>query len=137
MANPLTEAARLGDVIKRELDPNFSRKRVTLKSGFAVLAPFTVLGVITASGKWSPYNPTLSDGTEVAAGILLAPAATATGPLPGPVDTTADALAIVLRGLAVVSTAHLVWGAGVTTAGHKTAAAAALDARQLILVDPV
>ncbi len=133
MANPLTEAARLGDLIKREVEVDLSRKRVTLKSGFSNLAAFTVLGVITASKKWAPYNPTLSDGSEVAAGILLGPVV---GPMPGPVDTTADAPGLVLRSLAVVSSASLVWGAGVTTSNHKTAAAAALELNHLMVVDP-
>lgn len=135
MATVLTEAQRLGDVIKREVNPDLSRKRVTLKSGFGSVAAFTVLGIITASGKYAPYNPTLVDGTEVAAAILLGPAP-AGGPLPGPVDTTADAPGIVLRSLAVVSKAALVWGAGVTTTPHKTAAVAALEPAHLILVDP-
>lgn len=31
----------------------------------------TVLGKITASGKYGPYNPAAGDGTEVAAGLLF------------------------------------------------------------------
>lgn len=36
-----------------------------------VIPSGTVLGVITASGKYGPYDNAASDGTEVAAGILF------------------------------------------------------------------
>lgn len=134
MPNPLTEARRLGDLVKREVDPDLCRKRVTFKSGFGSVLFGTVMGIITASKKWAPYDPTANDGTEVAAGVALGPAAP--GALPGPVDTTADAAGIVLRSLGVVSSDGLVWGANVTTGNHKTAAAGHLEALHLLVIDP-
>lgn len=122
----LLEGNYIGDIVKRELDLDLSRKRVVLKSGFAVLGLGYVMGIITASGKWAPYNPTLADGTQNAAGILLIGGDTAAADIPG----------IVIRSLGVISTAKLVWGAGVTTLPHKAAAYAALEANHLIAVDP-
>lgn len=35
------------------------------------LRPGLLMGKVTASGKWAPYSPTATNGTEVAQGILL------------------------------------------------------------------
>lgn len=107
----LTQPPGMGDVLKYELNPNYTREVVTLLAGsnYPVGA---VLGKITASGKYTLSAATGSDGAETAAAVLL-----------DAVDATlADATGIVLaRGPAIVSRAGLVFDASVDDT-TKTAA---------------
>lgn len=66
----------------------------------------TVLGKVTASGKYGPYNNGASDGTEVAAGILF-------GTIPVAAGQTQAAGAILVHGF--VYRAKLT---GIDTAGE-------------------
>lgn len=107
----LTQPPTMGDVLKYELNPNFTRETVTLLAGtnYPVGA---VLGRITASGKMKLSTATGTDGAQNAAAVLL-----------DDVDATAaDATGIVVvRGPAIVSKAALVFDASVDDAA-KTAA---------------
>lgn len=107
----LTQPPTMGDVLKYELNPNFTRETVTLLAGtnYPVGA---VLGRITASGKMKLSTATGTDGAQNAATVLLYA-----------VDATAaDAAGIVVvRGPAIVSKAALVFDASVDDAA-KTAA---------------
>ena len=47
-----------------------SREMGTIASGSGALKAGAVLGKVTASGKYAPYNPAGADGTETAAAIL-------------------------------------------------------------------
>ncbi|MFS8051589.1 head decoration protein [Rhizobium sp. BR 317] len=47
-----------------------SRDVITIASGAGVLQPGTVVGKITASGKYIPSVPAASDGSQIAAGII-------------------------------------------------------------------
>jgi hypothetical protein len=86
---------------------------------FAAGDGFTIT-VAANDGKYVAYDNDATNGAETAAGILLED-----------VDTTsAEASAWILAdGPAVVAKGNLVWGAGVTTEGEKTAAYADLLAR--------
>ena len=107
----LTQPPSMGDVLKYELNPNYSREVVTLLAGTAY-PPGAVLGQITASDKYTISPATGSDGAETAVAVLLY----ATD------ATLADATGIVLaRGPAIVSRAGLVFDASVDDA-TKTAA---------------
>lgn len=44
---------------------------VTLASGSGVIAPGTVLGKVTATGKYKPYANGNSDGSETAVGLAM------------------------------------------------------------------
>ena len=111
MSTPLISPATLGDLIKRESDPDYTRETVTLKAGVAYPLG-AVLGRITASGKMKLSTATGTDGAQNAAAVLLYD-----------VDATgADATGIVVvRGPAIVSKAALVFDASVDDAA-KTAA---------------
>jgi hypothetical protein len=102
----LTQPPTMGDVLKYELNPNFTRETVTLLAGTAYPVG-AVLGKITASGKYKLATSGGSDGAQTAAAVLLYA-----------VDaTTADATAIILaRGPAIVSKAALVFDATVDDA---------------------
>jgi len=107
----LTQPPTMGDVLKYELNPNFTRETATLLAGtnYPVGA---VLGRVTASGKMKLSTATGTDGAQNAAAVLLYD-----------VDATgADATGIVVvRGPAIVSKAALVFDASVDDAA-KTAA---------------
>ena len=107
----LRQPATMGDVLKYELNPNFTRETVNLLAGtnYPVGA---VLGRITASGKLKLSTASGTDGAQSAAGILLQ-AVNASG---------ADGIGVVIvRGPAIVSKAALVFDASVDDA-TKTAA---------------
>ena len=106
----LTQPPSMGDVLKYELNPNFTRESVTLLSG-AAYPVGAVLGRITASGKYKLATSGGTDGAQTAAAVLLYA-----------VDATAaDASGlVVMRGPAIVSKAALVFDATVDDAA-KTA----------------
>ena len=118
----LTQPPTMGDVLKYELNPNFTRDTVTLLAGtnYRVGA---VLGRITASGKMKLSTAAGTDGAQNAAGMLL-----------DDVDaTSADANAVViLRGPAIVSKAALVFDASVDDATKRAAKHAQLTALGII-----
>ena len=47
-----------------------SREQAVIASGAGVLKPGAVLGKVTASGKYVPFDPAGADGSETAAAIL-------------------------------------------------------------------
>ena len=122
----LTQPPTMGDVLKYELNPNYTRETVTLLSGtnYPVGA---VLGRITASGKMKLSTSAGSDGAQNAAAVLLY----ATD------ASAADQKAIVIvRGPAIVSQAALVFDASVDDAAKTAAKYAQLTALGIIPRDP-
>ena len=102
----LTMSPTLGDLLKYELNASYCREAVTLKAG-TNYAPGSVLGKITASGKYrlAPAAEVTGDeGAEIAAAVLIEA-----------VDATAgDRTGLVIaRGPAIVSKAALVFDASV------------------------
>ena len=122
----LTQPPSMGDVLKYELNPNFTRDSVTLLEG-ANYPVGAVLGRIATSGKLKLRTATGTDGAQTAAGVLLYA-----------VDATAaDATGIVLvRGPALVSKATLVFDASVDDATKTAAKHAQLTALGIIPRDP-
>jgi len=99
----LTQSPTMGDVLKYEVNPNYTRETVTLLAGTAYPVG-AVLGRITASGKYKLATSGGSDGAQTAAAVLLY----ATD------ATLADAVGVViLRGPAIVSPASLAYDATV------------------------
>lgn len=83
-------------------DGNLSRDNIVVASGAGVLLPGTVLGKITASGKYVQVDHTASDGSQNAAGILF-----------GRVDaTSADANAVMVSRHAEVRGSALIYKSG-------------------------
>ena len=113
MSTPLISPSTLGDLIKRESDPDYTRETVTLKAGTAYPLG-AVLGRITADGKYT-FSPAASttgtEGAEIACAVLLHPvAASAT-------DTQAVILA---RGQVIVADRALAFDATVTDAAAQS-----------------
>ncbi len=90
------ESMHAGEFLLSEGAGNISREAITVAAGSA-LEPGQILGLVTATSEFAPYQPTAEDGTENAVAILY-------GPL-GESDVARRGRAIVR--LAEVSEAHL------------------------------
>ncbi len=107
----LTQPPSMGDVLKYEVNPNYTRETVTLLQGLPYPVG-SVLGKITVNGKYTLATNSGSDGAQTAIAVLLYA-----------VDATlADATGIVVaRGPAIVSREGLAYdgsvddGAKITT----------------------
>jgi hypothetical protein len=66
----IKQTLNLGDLLKFEEQGFYSRQRVTLLAG-QTLVLGTVLGQVSASGKVKALDPSATDGSEVACGVLL------------------------------------------------------------------
>ena len=106
----LTQPPTMGDVLKYELNPNFTRETVTLLAGTAYPVG-AVLGRITASGKYKLATSGGTDGAQTAAAVLLY-ASDAT-------DGDVNAV-VLLRGPAILSKSALVFDASVDDAAKTT-----------------
>lgn len=71
MATTYTEGRHTGEFLLSESNFHRSRDNIVIVSGAGVLAPGTVLGKITASGKYKPSTATGSDGAETASAVLF------------------------------------------------------------------
>ena len=117
----LTMAPTLGDLLKYELNGNYSRETVTLKVG-TNYALGAVLGRITASGKYrlSPAAQVVDDeGAETAVAVLIEAVDATSADKPG---------LVVARGPVIVAKAALVFDASVDQAAEKDAKHAQLAA---------
>ena len=123
----LTELPSMGDVLKYEVNPNYTREVITLLIGTNYPSG-AVLGRITASGKYTLSADTGADGAQVAVAVLLYPVNA----------TLADAVGIVLvRGPSIVSRAGLAYEGTVNDAAKINAKIAQLAAVGIIARDGV
>ncbi|KMT53566.1 head decoration protein [Pseudomonas fildesensis] len=90
------ESMHAGEFLLSEGAGNISREAINVAAG-AALEPGQILGLVTLTSEFAPYQPTAEDGTENAIAILY-------GPL-GESDVVRRGRAIVR--LAEVSEAHL------------------------------
>jgi hypothetical protein len=119
------DPVRLSDVLLYQVCEQWSVDRVTIASG-AALGMGTVLGQVTATGKYKIHDPAANDGTQNAVAVLLVDADSA----------SADAVApIAARGV-VLDSNGLIWKAG-TTDPQKATARAALLALGIKVIDSV
>ncbi|MBC3254440.1 head decoration protein [Pseudomonas paralactis] len=103
------ESMHAGEFLLSEGAGNISREAINVAAGPA-LEPGQILGLVTATSEFAPYQPTAEDGTENAVAILY-------GPL-GESDVARRGRAIVR--LAEVSEGHLT---GLDPAAEKALAA--------------
>ena len=104
-----TESMHAGEFLLSEGAGNISREAINVAAGVA-LDPGQILGLVTLTSEFAPYQPTAEDGTENAVAILY-------GPL-GESDVVRRGRAIVR--LAEGSEAHLT---GLDPAAEKALAA--------------
>ena len=108
-----TEGLNLGDLLKYEAPNLYSRDQITVAAG-QVLALGAVVGVITASSKVKVVDPSASDGSEVAAGVLIQA-------VDANLADRDDGLIVARH--AIVADHALVWPTGITVAEKKSASA--------------
>lgn len=118
-----TEGKYPSDWLKFEQDGLYSRDQIVILGTDAsvnavgeYIASGTVLGKITASGKYVPQNPDAGDGSQNAAGILLSKVTQVTA--------NADIGAVAIVRDAVVISEQLTWSADTNL--NQAAAIAAL-----------
>ncbi len=90
------EPMHAGEFLLSEGAGNISREAINVAAG-AALEPGQVLGLVSLTGEFAPYDPIAEDGSEIAVAILY-------GPL-GESDVVRRGRAVVR--LAEVSEAHL------------------------------
>lgn len=117
----LTESRHAGGFLLSEGDGHYSRDNVTIAQGSSALVAGTVLGKITATGKYTAYDNQASDGTQTAAGILYA----------GVDPTTEDVAGVAIVRTAEVAADLLEWPGGSPT--DQTAGIADLKAIGVIV----
>jgi hypothetical protein len=108
------EPIHAGEFLLSEGAGNISREAINVAAGPA-LNPGQLLGLVTATGEFAPYNPTAEDGSENATAILFGPLAESE---------------IVRRGRAVVRLAEV---SEALLTGLDLAAEKALATRNLIV----
>ena len=133
MANPFaTEAKRLSNVVKQELwsESGYTRAVVTVNEAAAKsYVPGTVLGKVTADGKYKIAVQTAVDGSQTADAIVIGEQAIAA--------TTDTKVLVLIKGPAIVSKAGLVLDATYNLDAEKAAVYAALEAKGINCNDAI
>ena len=109
----MTEGLNLGDLLKYEAPNLYSRDQVTVGAGQNLLLG-TVVGLVTATATLKQIDPSATDGSQYAAGVLMQG-----------VDATLidrdDGLMLARH--AIVADHALAWPAAITTAEKQAAIA--------------
>jgi hypothetical protein len=123
MAN-FTETVRSGEFILSDASGRASYDKITVAAGGGLMVAGTVLGMITASGKYKLHdNQTpAADGTQNASAILM-----------DDCDATADVSVAAVTRLAEVKGAQLTWKATIS-APNKILGIAQLASNSHIIV---
>lgn len=127
-----TDTFRLSHLVKKELWPEqgYTRAVVTVNEAAAkTYAVGTVLGKVTASGKYKIAVETAVDGSKAADAIVV-------GDYTVPATTDTKVLVLV-RGPAIVSKAALVLDATYDTDAKKAAVYAALEAKGVLVNETI
>lgn len=103
---PISEGINLGDLLKHEAPNLYSRDQVTVVSGQS-LSLGSVVGIVTATAKVKVFDPSATDGSEIAAGVMIQPCDTA-------LAERDDGLMIARH--AMVADHALSWPTGITVA---------------------
>lgn len=126
-----TEARRFSNVVKNEYSPEtgYCRDVLVVNDAAIALVPGMVLGQVTATGKYKICKATATDGSEVAAAVVLEEKA-----LPATTDTGVLAL---VRSPSDVSKGGLILDATIDTDGEKAAVYAALEAKGIRVLNAI
>lgn len=127
-----TDKPRFSNVVKHEYEPSlaFCRVAVTVNEAAATdYAIGTVLGKVTASGKYVVAKETAVDGSKVPAAVVLEDKSIAA--------TTDTKVLVAVRGPMIVSKAGITLDATYDNAVKKAAAITALEAVGILVNDAV
>lgn len=132
MATIATDTVRYGNLVKQELWPanGYTRDAVIANETTAkTYAVGTVLGLVTATGKYKISLQAAADGSQNPAAVVLDDYT-----VPANTDTTVLAMT---RGPAMLAKGALLLDASFSTAPQKAAAYAALEAKLMLLVNQI
>lgn len=127
-----TDTKRLSALVKHEYEPTLAFCRAVVTVNEAAASDYvigTVLGKITASGKYVVAKETATDGSKVPAAVVLENKSIAAA-------TDTKVLAAV-RGQMILSKAEVVLDATYDNAAKKATAIAALEALGILVNDAV
>ena len=127
-----TDTYRLSNLVKKELWPEFGYTRAVVTVNEAAAKTYavgTVLGKVTATGKYKIAVETAVDGSKVAAAIVLGDYA-----VPGTTDTK---VLVMVRGAAIVSKAALVLDSTYNDDTKKAAVYDALEAARILVNETI
>lgn len=126
-----TDTLRFSNTVKHEYEPAlaYCREVVTINDAAKTLPIGSVLGKVTATGKYKLVEATANDGSQVAAAVLIEDKTVAA-------NTDVKVLALV-RGPALVGKLSLSFGASVDTAPEFAAAYAQLAAIGILVNDQI
>lgn len=113
MPTVFSESMNLGDLLKYEAPNLYSRDRVTVVAG-QTLPLGAVVGMVTATGKVKQIDPSATDGSQYAAGVLMQAVDAALAERP-------DGLMVARH--AIVADHALQWPTSITTAEQQAAVA--------------
>lgn len=136
MAAIETRSTRLGAVLQYEDHPEYGHCRDVVVANEAAIKTYvigTVLGKVTATGKYKILEASASDGSQNFAGIYIGEPK---GDNKQTIAATTDTNVVVLfRGPAGVGKANLVFGASVDTAPELAAVYAQMEAVGIKLIE--
>lgn len=126
-----TDTPRFSNVVKNELWPEmaYCRAVVTVNDAAATLKVGTVLGKVTADGKYKVAVQTAVDGTATADAIVIQETT-----VPATTDTK---VLVLVKGPAAVSKAGLILDATYDQASEKAAVYASLEAKGIKVLDTI
>lgn len=129
MALIAQEAQRYSNLVKEELwhEKGYCTKQVIVNDAAATLALGTVLGLVTATGKYKVAVETAVDGSKAAAAIVVEAIT-----IPATTDTK---VLVMYRGPAEVSKSTLILGATYDNDTKKGVAYAELEAKGIQVSD--
>lgn len=131
MAVIATSTPLFSNVVKAELFPEiaYCRAVVTVNDAASTLKIGTVLGKVTADGKYKVAVETATDGSKVGDAIVIQEIA-----VPATTDTK---VVVLLKGPAAVSKAALILGATYDSDAKKNAVYASLEAKGVKVLETV
>jgi hypothetical protein len=120
-----TDTNRYSDVVKFEFAPaaGYCYESVVINDVAATLKVGTVLGRVTATGKYKVALSAAADGSQTPVAIYIRDGNGVSNDLVVPANTDTGAI-VLARGPAIVTDAGLTLGTGITAAAAKTALAA-------------
>lgn len=127
------DTARFSSVVKYESDPEHAYCRdMVVYNGTAIALPIgTVLGKVTATGKYKINEATAVDGSQVAAAVVIGNSQGFPAITTAVLNTDTQLLALT-RGPCIVAAGALSYGASVTAGALRTAAELQLKAAGVI-----
>lgn len=108
---PISEGINLGDLLKYEAPNLYSRDQMTVVAGQS-LSLGSVVGIVAATSKIKVFDPSATDGSQVAAGVMIQDCDAA-------LAERDDGLMIARH--ATVADHALMWPSGITVAEKATA----------------